>query len=135
MNITRRTQRVADLITREVAAIVQREVKDPRIGLITFTGADVSPDLRSAKILYTVLGDEKQRGDSQAGLERARGFIRRELSHRLTTKVTPDIKFVFDPSLDRAMRLEELLHHPDDGYDNTSGNGSETDEPAEGGAG
>ena len=112
---TRRTKRIADLITREIAQIVQRELKDPRIGIVTFTGADVSSDLGSAKVYYTVLGDDKQREDTKAGLERACGFIRREIAHRLDTKTTPHLRFVYDSSMDRAIRLEELLGQPDNG--------------------
>jgi ribosome-binding factor A len=106
---TRRTKRIADLITREISGIVQREVKDPRIGLVTFTGAEVSSDLSSAKVFYSVLGDEKQREDTQIGLDRAKGYIRREIAQRLNTKTTPNLRFVYDNSMDRAIRLEELL--------------------------
>lgn len=110
---TRRTKRIADLITREIAAVVQRDVKDPRIGIVTFTGAEVSSDLGFAKVYYTVLGDDEQREKTQAGLERANGFLRREIAHRLDTKTTPQLRFIYDNSMDRAIRLEELLGQPD----------------------
>ena len=112
---TRRTKRIADLITREIAAIVQRDGKDPRIGIVTFTGAEVSSDLSSAKIYYTVLGDDEQREKTKIGLNRATGFLRREIAHRLDTKTTPQLRFVYDQSMDRAMRIEELLGQPDNG--------------------
>jgi len=106
---TRRTVRVADLVIREVASIIQKSIKDPRIGIITVTGADVSPDLRLAKVFYTVIGDEEQRKKTSQGLDKARGFIRRELGRVMTTKQTPELRFIYDESLDRGERIEELL--------------------------
>ena len=106
---SRRTERVADLVCRETASIIQRDLKDPRIGILTVTGAEVSPDLHLATVFYSVLGDADKRKEASAALSRAKGFIRRELGARLKLKNTPEIRFVYDETLDRGMRIEELL--------------------------
>lgn len=115
---TKRTQRVADLLVHEVAHILQRDVKDPRVGFVTLTGAKVSPDLHYAWIYYTVLGEGAVREETRKGLDSARAFIRREVAPRLQLKSLPDIRFVYDDSVDRGFRLEELLqeirHEPDE---------------------
>lgn len=106
---THRKKRVADLISREIASLIQRDVKDPRVSLVTVTGADISPDLRSAKVFYTVFGDEDKREATAEALERAKGFLRRELGARLELKATPELRFVYDDTLDRGLRIENLL--------------------------
>lgn len=106
---SRRTERVADLVGRLTASIIQVDVKDPKIGLITVTGAEVSPDLKLATIYYSVYGDKEKRKETAAALERAKGFVRRELGLRLEIKATPEIRFVYDDTMDRGMRIEELL--------------------------
>jgi ribosome-binding factor A len=103
---------VADLLSREVASILQKEVKDPRIGIITITGADVSPDLHMAKVFYTVFGDEAAHEHCAEGLVRASGFIRREVSKRLKLRTVPELRFVFDESFERGIHIEELLEKP-----------------------
>jgi ribosome-binding factor A len=100
---------VADLLIQEIASILQKEIKDPRIGFVTLTGAELSPDLRHAKVFYTALGDDAARERSESGLKSASPYIRREVSHRLRLKVSPEIRFVFDTSLDRGERLDQLL--------------------------
>lgn len=115
---TKRTQRVADLLVHEIARILQREVKDPRIGFVTLTGAKVSPDLHVAWVYYTVLGDAAARETSGKGLAAATPFIRHEVAPRLRLKVTPELRFVYDDSVDRGFRIEEILqgirHEPDE---------------------
>ncbi len=93
----------------EVASIIAREIKDPRIGFITVTDAEVSPDLKVAKIFYTVFGDEKARADTAKGLESAKPFVRREIGKFLKLKSTPEIRFFFDESVERGQKLEELI--------------------------
>ena len=115
---TKRTQRVADQVLHEVAQILQREVKDPRVGFVTLTGAKVSPDLHYAWLYYTVLGEEGARAATQKGLESATAFIRREIGRRLRLKNTPELRFEFDESVERGLRIEELFqgirHEPQD---------------------
>jgi ribosome-binding factor A len=104
-----RTRRVADLLKQEVASLLQKEVKDPRVGFITITDAEVSPDLKVAKVFYTVFGDEKVRESTAKGLESARPFIRREIGKVLQTKSTPELRFIYDESVERGLKLEDLI--------------------------
>jgi ribosome-binding factor A len=106
---TKRAQRVADSLLHEAALILQKDVKDPRIGFVTLTGVKISPDLRVAKIYYTVLGAEENRKASAEGLASARSFIRREIGQRLRLRVVPDVRFLYDDSLARTLHLQEML--------------------------
>lgn len=112
---THRTRRVADLIAREIASLIQRNLKDPRVTLVTVTGAEVSPDLRSAKVFYSVFGDAGKREATAQALEKAKGFLRRELGARLDLKATPELRFVYDDTLDRGEHIENLLSGKPDG--------------------
>ncbi|NTU59716.1 MAG: 30S ribosome-binding factor RbfA [Deltaproteobacteria bacterium] len=105
----KRPQRVADQLLHEVARAVQHDVKDPRVGFVTFTSARVSPDLRVAWIYYTVLGDEKAREGTRRGLESATPFLRRTLGQALRLKSVPELRFDYDDAVERGLRMEELL--------------------------
>jgi ribosome-binding factor A len=107
--MTRRTQRVADAAKEVIAALLLKDVKDPRIGMVTLTTVEVSPDLRHARVLFSVLGDETKRKESLAGLRSASGFIRREVARQLRLRAAPELLFEFDPSLEYAERLSRLL--------------------------
>ena len=104
-----RASRVSDLVKREVADLLMRKVKDPRVKAITITGVDVSKDLRYAKVYFSLIGDEKDVRLAQAGLDSAKGFIKREIGLRLELKHVPDIVFKHDPSLEEGSRMERLL--------------------------
>lgn len=104
-----RPERVAEQIRADVAVILQTELKDPRLGLVTCTRVQVSNDLRNAKLYVSVLGGDTERNDTMKALERATGFVRRRLSSRLGLRAAPDIRFVFDPSVEYGIRLEELI--------------------------
>jgi len=104
-----RASRVSDLVKREVADLLMRRVKDPRVKAITITGVDVSKDLRHAKVYFSLIGDEKAIRLAQAGLDSAKGFIKREIGLRLELKNVPDIVFKHDPSLEEGSRMEKLL--------------------------
>lgn len=104
-----RTSRVADQIQRELANLIQFDVKDPRVGMVTITAVDVTKEFENARIYFTVLGDETAREATQRGLERASGFLRRELAHRLKLRTTPSLHFVYDESIDRAAKMSELI--------------------------
>lgn len=117
--MTRRTDRVADAIQHTVAELLLREVKDPRIGLLTVTGAAVSPDLRHARIFFSVFGDDAQRQRTLAGLRSASRFIRAEVTHRLKLRLAPEIVFEFDPSVEQAERLARLLKESKPGPSDT----------------
>lgn len=104
-----RIERISNLIKREVAAMLIREVKDPRIGMVSITGVKVSKDLRVAHIYYSVIGDEKQKKDSALGLKQATKFIQWELGRRIKIRYTPIIDFQFDSSLEYGDRIEKIL--------------------------
>jgi len=104
-----RTDRVADQIQRELATMIQLEIKDPRVGMVTITAVDVSKEFEYARVFFTVLGDEAARQATTKGLTRAAGFLRRELAHRLKLRATPELQFVYDQSIDNAAKMSELI--------------------------
>jgi ribosome-binding factor A len=104
-----RLRRVADQIQRELAGLVRGEVKDPRVGMVTFTGVEVSPDLAHAKVFFTSLGDTEGRAATLAGLERAAGFLRSMLGARIKLHNTPELHFVYDESVESGIRLSRLI--------------------------
>ncbi|MBN2362188.1 MAG: 30S ribosome-binding factor RbfA [Deltaproteobacteria bacterium] len=108
--MARRAERVGELIQRELGAMIERgALKDPAIGFVTITGVDVTADLKQARIYYSVYGDAGAQAGTQAALERARGFVRRELGQRLRLKATPEVEFRVDRSIERAARIEQIL--------------------------
>jgi ribosome-binding factor A len=106
---SQRLRRVADQIQKELSGLLRTELKDPRVGMITLTGVEVSPDLGHAKVFFTTLGDAEALARTAAGLKRAAGFLRVELGHRLKLRVTPEIRFVYDASVERGARLSKLI--------------------------
>ena len=107
--MTRRTQRVADAIKEAIADLLLKDVRDPRVGMVTLTTVDVSPDLRHARIFFSVLGEEERRKEALAGLRSACGFMRAEIAHRLSLRVVPELAFEFDSTLEEADRVSRLL--------------------------
>lgn len=107
--MSRRADRVADAVRHAIAELLVFEVKDPRIGMVTVTAVTISPDLRHARVFFSVLGDETKRAKTLAGLRSATGFIRAEIAHRLKLRVAPEIAFEFDPSIEESVRLSRLL--------------------------
>ena len=105
-----RPDRVADQIRSELADLLAREVHDPGIGFVTLTRVRVSPDLQQARVLYTVLGDEKARTASGRALERAAPFLRRKLGSRLRLRRAPEITFIYDDSIAGQDRIEQILN-------------------------
>ena len=110
----KRTDRVGDQIRMEIADILMRRVKDPRVGFVTVTGVEVTADLKQAWVYVTVLQQGAQETDAQeAGtmeaLSRAEGFIKGELGRRLKLRYVPDLKFVKDTSIDRVAKVLTLL--------------------------
>ena len=105
-----RPDRVADQIRSELADLLAREVHDPGIGFVTLTRVRVSPDLQQARVLYTVLGDEKARATSGRALERAAPFLKRKLGARLRLRRTPEITFIYDDSIAGQDRIEQILN-------------------------
>lgn len=105
----RRADRLGDLIQREISDILQRRIKDPRVGFCTILRVDVSRDLRHAKVFVSIMGTEDQQKDTLAGLKSATGFIRREIGNRIMLRHTPEIVFRIDRSVDHSLRIAQLI--------------------------
>ncbi len=115
--MTRRQQRVAELLHEEISLLLVRELRDPRLEGVTVTDVEMSPDLRHARVFISVLGDEEAQQAAIAGLEHAAGFLRRALAARLELRRVPDLSFRLDTSIARGQRIMELLeqiHHHDE---------------------
>lgn len=105
-----RPERVGQEIQAAVADLLARGMlRDPRIGYITITGVKVSPDLRVARVYYSMIGTEQERADTQKGLEAAKGFVRREVTSVVNLRVSPEIFFTFDASLGEGDKIDRLL--------------------------
>jgi ribosome-binding factor A len=104
---TARSARIADQIQREISEIVRLELRDPRVGLVTFTGVELSRDQSHAKVFFTILGSTAD--EALQGLQHAAGFLRSELAHRLTTRKVPELHFEYDESVERGVRLSRLI--------------------------
>lgn len=108
--MTRRTERLNDLLREEISDILRREIKDPRIGeFLSVTEVDVSPDLRQAKVYISVMGSDEEKTATFKGLRTAAGFVRRSLRGRLTLRRTPDLTFFPDDSISQGARIMTLL--------------------------
>ena len=101
--------RRVDQGVRQVLSGALVEVKDPRVGFVTVTAVETSPDLRHARVFVSVLGDDSQRKLTLAGLRSAHGFLQRRVAAELRTKNTPTLDFAYDDSIERGMRLSELI--------------------------
>ena len=104
-----RKDRVAEQIRRELAELLRLEVKDPRVGMVSLTEVAVTPDFAHARVYYSVFGSADDLAATQAGLDRARGFLRREIGRRVRIHTTPELTFVFDRSLQEGSRLSKLI--------------------------
>ncbi len=104
-----RARRVAKQVLHEISTIVEVEMKDPRLSLVTFTDARMSPDLRTARIWFSCLDPRRNRSASEQALKRAGGYLRREIGRRLRLRYVPDLRFEYDDSTDRADRVARLL--------------------------
>ena len=103
-----RPQKLGDLIQRELSGLLQRELRDPRVGMITITGVDVSPELSHAKVMFTIFEKDKLE-DTLAGLRRSAGFLRTQLARRIKLYTTPELRFEYDESVERGDRLSHLI--------------------------
>lgn|SRR5512135_402085 len=104
-----RQARIADQIQRELAELIRLEVRDPRVGMVTLTGVELSRDQSHAKVFFTVLGAPSDAEQAREGLQRAAGFLRTQLAHRLTTRTVPGLSFAYDESVERGVRLTRLI--------------------------
>lgn len=98
--------------------MIQRELKDPRIGFVTVTGVDVTNDLSQAKVYLSVFGDEEQKKDTLKALDKATGFLRTEIGKRIRLRHTPELIFKIDESIAYGSRIEKLLDEISDEGEN-----------------
>jgi len=120
MTTFKRADRVADLIKAELSDILLKQIRDPRIGSITITGTKVTDDLRLAKVFFVAMGKDAVDPEIQKGLEKATGFLKRELGKRLQLRFVPDLIFKVDPSFAYGHRIDRLLsqiHGETEDYD------------------
>ncbi|MFC1511125.1 30S ribosome-binding factor RbfA [Candidatus Margulisiibacteriota bacterium] len=104
-----RPERVGKRIREEVSEILHEDVSDPRIGFVSITQVDVSPDLENARIGVSILGDENQKRESMQGLNSATSFIRGKLGNMLELRIVPEIKFVRDDSLEKGSQVLSIM--------------------------
>ena len=106
---SQRQRQVAELLREDISRILREKVRDPRIGFVTITEVDVTADLRQARIYVSVLGSHEEQGAALEALEGAAHYVRSQLAHGWTLRYLPEIEFRWDPSLERAARVLELL--------------------------
>jgi ribosome-binding factor A len=104
-----RMRRVNEAVREVVSARIAEGLRDPRIGFVTVTAVETSPDLRHARVYVSVLGSGEERAATLAGLESAHGVLQQAVGSELRMKRTPTLQFVFDESIDRGMRITQLL--------------------------
>jgi len=104
-----RTQRIGELITRQLAKLIQVELRDPRVGMVCISAVDVTRDLRQARVFVTVLGDELVIKTTMEALVKARHFLRKELAQQLSLRVVPELSFVYDESVERGYQIAKLI--------------------------
>lgn len=110
--MSRRTQKVNDLLRQEISDLLLRHVNDPRLNaFLSITEVEVSADLKHAQVFVSIMGDSETKADVLRGLRSASGFLRRELAHRLTMRFVPELAFHQDDSIERGSRVLEILQH------------------------
>ncbi|MBI4395332.1 MAG: 30S ribosome-binding factor RbfA [Candidatus Omnitrophica bacterium] len=105
----RRADRVAALIKHELAEVLARGMRDPRIGFVTITEVKVSDDLKYARVFYSVLGDQEKKEETQKGLDQARGYFQRDLANILKLRFTPHLSFELDSSLEEGLKIDGII--------------------------
>lgn len=111
---TSRMRRVNEVMREVLGTAIKDDLQDPRIGFVTVTAVDTSPDLRHAQVHVSVLGDEREREDTLAALRSAHGVLQSAINSELRLKRTPALRFVYDESLERADRITRMLSEDDD---------------------
>src|SRR5437868_12621118 len=102
-------RRVNEALREVLSARIAGGLKDPRIGFVTVTAVETSPDLRHARVFVSVLGDDHERQESLAGLQHAHGVLQAEIARVTHMKHTPELKFVYDETVEKGMRINEIL--------------------------
>jgi ribosome-binding factor A len=118
-----RQERVQEQLVHELSEIIHRDLRDPRLGFVTLTGAEITRDLRYAKIYVSVMGDEEARKQCLKALQSATGLLRGEFARRAHLRMAPELEFRFDYGIERGQRIFELLH-------SVEGDLKPTEEPA-----
>lgn len=104
-----RMEKVNQMMKKEIGNMIQQEIQDPRLRFVTVTHVDVSRDLHYARVNFSVLGDREQVVAAEKGLDGARGYIRRLIGQRISLRYTPEIEFIYDPSIEYSARIEKTL--------------------------
>ena len=113
--MTRRTDRIGDLLRAEISTIISRKVRDPRVGMTSVSAVDVSPDLRHARVHVSVVGDHSDQEGSLEALRHAAGFIRGQLGRELSRlRNIPELRFELDRGAEYSQRISDLLENPDE---------------------
>jgi ribosome-binding factor A len=122
-----RIERINEQIKEILGELLLGSIKDPRVGMVTITAVRVSSDLSSAKIHYSVMGSETDRDETRKGLESAKSYMRRAVADGLKMRNAPDLRFVYDDSLDKALAIDIALRDAGLGEDAQSEPGPEED--------
>jgi len=105
-----RSERVGDLLVELISEVLRKDIRDPRVGAVTITGAKVTKDLRQARIYFSLLGRADDKKEVLAGLKSATGFIRTKIGKQLKLRFVPSIEFLYDEREDEAQRIDTLLN-------------------------
>jgi len=109
-----RLRRINEAMREVLSGAITSELKDPRVGFVTVTAVETSPDLRHARVFVSVLGNPGERRRTMQALENAHGFLQRRVGSELRIKNTPQIQFIYDDTAERGMRISELLESESD---------------------
>lgn len=109
-----RVSRVGEQIKKELSQIIQREIKDPRIGFVTVTGVEMSGDLQIAKVFVSIFGEEDEKKETLAALDKAKGYMRSEIGKRIRLRYIPELTFAIDESLEHSEHINKLLNDVQD---------------------
>ena len=136
MALTHRVERIQEQVREEVSQMLQTEVRDPGVGLVTVTRAKVTADLSLARIYWTIIGNLEERKKTQKALERASGFVRHLLAERMTLRRSPEVKFIFDESVAAQDRIEQIIQeiHAEDRHRLNTDSGTESTPESPGGS-
>jgi ribosome-binding factor A len=104
-----RLGRIGDQIQKDLAMLIRTEIKDPRVGMITLTGVEISSDHHHAKVYFTTLGGAEAVAKAESGLMHASGFLRSQLAKGLQLRIVPELHFIYDESVERGVRLSKLI--------------------------
>jgi ribosome-binding factor A len=107
--MVKRSDKVGEAIHKIVSALLIKGLKDPRIGFVTITGVKLTTDMRQATVYFTVIGSDEEKQHTEAGLNSARGFIRKEIGQALKMRFTPDVHFKYDTSVEYGYHIESIL--------------------------